>query len=1040
MKYFKLLFLVLFLCLFLALNTYAADTDLYVGGGTGIQPNILIIFDTSGSMDETVDTGIDYDPSTSYPTDPDHTDIVPTIVYRKRDNGEWFPLLQFAASVDDVGCPTARTTLTTYGQGIYTGKPNWDASRNRCTGTTRTLATGNWIKFLLASDGIYGTMKKIDIAKSVAKNFLNTIEDVKIGLMRFGSKKKTSGYDDTEGGRILYNITELTDSTRSDLIGQVDALTAGGYTPLAEVLYEAGLYFKGGESYFNWATSTTKVQYTSPLEYYCQKNYVILMTDGMSTKDKNSILSTAIGDRDGDQREPGMANDPIYDSDGSDFLDDVAKYYYDGDLRSDLQGQQNMFVYTIGFELSDTDDDSELARDLLRRTAQHGHGKFYNANNTAGLSDAFSSILSEILAKTSSFVAPIVPVSRMERTTAGDKIYLAFFRPEQIGMWSGNIKKYGVAQARDPLKGIEVGDILDRTDIKAIDSNGQFYATSKSYWGAGVQDGGEVEKGGVGQLLINRTSARNIYTYLGTDSNLSQSSNAFTKTNTSITPSLLGVSTDEDKNNLIDFVHGYDAYDDDGNTITTEKRDWILGSFLHSRPFIVHYADRTVIYAGSNDGMLHAFDDETGTELWAFIPPSLLGRLPELHADTPGVFVDGSPKAYLVQDSNGYPTKAILIFGLRRGGNKYYALDVTDPIHPTYSWKIDPDTMSQYAEMGQSWSSPVIGKIASGGDAQSAAFIGGGYDEGQDEATPPADDKGRAIYVVNVLDGSLVWKYSHAENPAMSYSIPSDITGLDVNGDGKVDRLYVGDTNARMWRFDIGNTDGKASWTGKIIFQSNPGESEERKIFYPPDVTFERQDGVDYEMLFFGTGDREAPKITTNIDRLYAVKDKNSGAILKEVDLVNVTNYYSLSQDDQAAMLNDIKTKSGWFIILEDSGEKCLATPVVFYGISYYTTFSPTFGSLEDPCFVGEGTARLYALNYATGEAAFNMDLTNDIGETVISKTDRSLVIGTAIPSGVVITVIGGKVAAYVGVGGGVIMPQLTTTRSMFPLHWKLVF
>ena len=38
----------------------------------------------------------------------------------------------------------------------------------------------------------------------------------------------------------------------------------------------------------------------------------------------------------------------------------------------------------------------------------------------------------------------------------------------------------------------------------------------------------------------------------------------------------------------------------------------------------------------------------------------------------------------------------------------------------------------------------------------------------------------------------------------MKYSIPSDITRLDSDGDGKVDRLYVGDTGGRVWRFDIG--------------------------------------------------------------------------------------------------------------------------------------------------------------------------------------------------------------------------------------------
>jgi len=57
----------------------------------------------------------------------------------------------------------------------------------------------------------------------------------------------------------------------------------------------------------------------------------------------------------------------------------------------------------------------------------------------------------------------------------------------------------------------------------------------------------------------------------------------------------------------------------------------------------------------------------------------------------------------------------------------------------------------------------------------------------------------------------------------------------------------------------------------------------------PPDVTLER-DSVDYEMLFFGTGDRENPKDTTVINRLYAVKDKNPPATLEESDLVDVTS------------------------------------------------------------------------------------------------------------------------------------------------------
>jgi type IV pilus assembly protein PilY1 len=1020
-----LLLFISFPFLFYTVNSFARDTDLYVGGGTGVEPNILIIFDNSGSMNDAIDTEVEYDPNTTYPASSKYPTIVSTKVYENR-YGDWFnPLRVFKDSISLVECSKARDFLTTKG-GPYIGPTN-----STCRWTNKTLATGNWLNFYLANDGIVGKAKKIDIAKKVIKNFLGTIDGVRVGLMIFNY---------SEGGKIHTYITELTDDARAGLIADVDAINASTWTPLAETLYEAGLYYQGKASYFN---SNTNYSTTMPIQYYCQRNYVILMTDGISTEDRNSILGTAIGDQDNDRREPpGASQDPKYGSNGSDYLDDVAKYLYDNDLHSTYQGKQNVITYTIGFAIDPIDKDTTKAYDLLQRTATHGHGKFFIATSGSSLADSFTTILGEILSKTSSFVAPIVPVSKLERTMAGDNIYLAFFKPIQSRMWSGNIKKYGVAQVNDPSKDILAGDILDVSGSKALDSKGEFYPGSQSYWTITSADGGEVEKGGVGEILRNRTTAREIYTYFGTNNDLTHSSNAFTKTNSSITSSLLGVSTTEDKDKVVDYVYGYDPYDDNGNGSTADKRDWILGAFLHSRPFIIHYGpnptDPSVIYAGSNDGMLHAFLDSNGEELWGFIPPNLLGRLKDLRSDSPGDYVDGSPKAYLSYDVSGNLNQAILIFGLRRGGNKYYALDVTDPYTPKYLWKIDPDTMNQFAEMGESWSSPVIGKIASGTGQQWVAFIGGGYDEGQDDdINPPADDRGRAIYVVDVLTGALVWRYSYAENTVMTYSIPSDITKLDMDGDGKVDRLYVGDTNARMWRFDIGNTDDRAdSWTGRIIFQSNPDTSAKRKIFYPPDVTFEEG----YELLFFGTGDREHPKEIKETDRLYAVKDKGSGSTLKDQDLIDVTEYYSKTQEEQASMINGIKTKSGWYTTLGDSGEKCLATPVVFQKTAYYTTFSPTFGSVTDPCFVGEGTARLYALKYDTGEAAFNLDVTNDVGGTVIKRSDRSMVIGTAIPSGVIITIIRGTATGYVGVGGGVFSPQLKSTKSLVPLHWKLVF
>ena len=175
------------------------------------------------------------------------------------------------------------------------------------------------------------------------------------------------------------------------------------------------------------------------------------------------------------------------------------------------------------------------------------------------------------------------------------------------------------------------------------------------------------------------------------------------------------------------------------------------------------------------------------------------------------------------------------------------------------------------------------------------------------------------------------------------------------------------------------------------------------------------------------------------------MKDRNSGNVLQDSDLVDVSlNLLQEPSTDETTknqILSNLKTKSGWFIKLDSKvGEKCLSSPVVYYKTAYFTTFSPSQGSITDPCFIGEGSAVLYAVKYDTGEAVFNLDLTNDVGGTVVKKSDRSLQIGTAIPSGVVITVIGGKVTAYVGVGGGLYRPGLSSTRSLFPLTWKLVF
>jgi type IV pilus assembly protein PilY1 len=162
-------------------------------------------------------------------------------------------------------------------------------------------------------------------------------------------------------------------------------------------------------------------------------------------------------------------------------------------------------------------------------------------------------------------------------------------------------------------------------------------------------------------------------------------------------------------------------------------------------------------------------------------------------------------------------------------------------------------------------------------------------------------------------------------------------------------------------------------------------------------------------------------------------------------DLLQKPNPTAGEITTQTQIRNDLKNKYGWFITLENNGEKCLARAVIFSGVVYYTTFTPDFADVGDICSLGEGTGRVYALQYASGMAAFNLDLTNDAeGQPppppTIYKSDRSMDIGGGIPSQVVVAVIKGDLVGYIGIGGGVFSPEMASKKNILPLFWRTVF
>jgi type IV pilus assembly protein PilY1 len=145
------------------------------------------------------------------------------------------------------------------------------------------------------------------------------------------------------------------------------------WTPLAESLYVAMQYFKQQPidpslaSLYNpgYQINATWDPYNQDGESaHCAKSFVLLFTDGSSTKDLN--IPNAYKNYDGDPNDPNTQS-PTYSDDGSDYLDDLALYARTNDLRPELEDDQNIelfVVYAFG--------DDPAARRLLKDASRNG--------------------------------------------------------------------------------------------------------------------------------------------------------------------------------------------------------------------------------------------------------------------------------------------------------------------------------------------------------------------------------------------------------------------------------------------------------------------------------------------------------------------------------------------------------------------------------------------------------------------------------------------------------------------------------------------
>jgi type IV pilus assembly protein PilY1 len=994
----------------------ADDTEIFVGRaldpGT---PNVLFIIDTSGSMDGIVESKLPYDSKKTYTgkcpagrvywssssTPPSCTsdswfnasalvcnaalsafvsagryqDRVARWDDRSGTNNDAWVSLDKDEKDDMVEC---RADYGVHGNGVdknktYPAERNqgpWIASGNASRVidwddySRMWLYTSNYVNY--NEDKSNKAQTRLDIVKDVVNELLASTTGINVGLMRFSR--------DGQGGPVLHAMSPI-ETSRASMTATINALDPSGNTPLAETLYEAGQYYAGRAVDFGLrstpvqsiASSRVGNNYKSPIVNQCQKNFVVLLTDGEPTDDDDADSKIAA--------LPGFQAATGVKKCSGNCLDEMSKYLQNRDLQSGLADDQVVDTYTIGF-FADAP--------LLKATAVNGNGKYYTADTADGLASAFSNVMKDIEAKDVTFTAPAISINNFNRLTHRNDLYFTLFHPLGTSHWDGNLKRYRLGTSGGEPR------ILDANDQIAIDENtNQFLPTAESYWTLTGADGGDTLKGGFRSRL---TANRKVYTITGSNPLLSAPENLVHENNAALTASLLGVSAAK-RTATIQWARGVDG---------SGKALKILGDAMHSVPVLISYGgsesnpDLTLYYT-TNDGYLHALNprapDSGELELFSFIPKELLPLIPVVSdptSTTPAKAwgLDG-PMTFWIKGDNGNGVvdageQIYLYFAMRRGGRNYYALDVTDRANPRLAWTIKGGSGS-FTELGQSWSDATLAKIKLNGAEKTVLVFAGGYDPNQDTPKPASADKqGRAVYIVDAETGARLWYAANAaDNPGanlplaqMTYSIPSAVRVIDMNGDGYDDRFYVGDMGGQIWRFDLSTTNTGASnlATGGVIASlQGAGTAGARRFYYPPSVSLVSDPYLGHFLsIAIGSGHRENPLGTGIEDRFYMIrdvyvqapqKDKNGKAVytaVKETNLVDVTN--DLSPD--LAVLN---ASAGWMIDLAQ-GEKVLAPSLTAAGKIFFTTYQPGGGGpLTCSASGASGKSRLYTVAVGSG-------------------------------------------------------------------------
>lgn len=735
---------------------------------------------------------------------------------------------------------------------------------------------------------------------------------------------------------------------------------ANGGTPLRQALYEIGSYYETDEP---WLTDPVNPDDAQKPMASCRQSFSILMTDGIQNGNLYDDGDADNADGSGGPSIAGVSGSsqsyeyepraPFKDNFYKTTLADVAMHFWKRDLRTDIDNEvplprvkkgrdkpfnpafwQHMVTMSIGFGVngnvtrdeardavydetdvswSDPGYDTGKIDDLLH-AAINSRGDYVSAQNTSQFQAGLERLLAQAQAGTGS--ASAAAVSSAVRGPQS-KSFTASYNG---GDWTGSL----VAK-----------------EVNSVSDGAVWRAKNKLRGAAG---------------------SRNLYTSKSDGSGVELAYNKLSGEQKNALDTKLDGSNGSFGSDRITWLQGDQTVNDQFRNYTNnpgsdDYKAYVLGDIVNSDPQIERkvnfghsafdasyvtyrgkstYMERPdVIYVGANDGFLHAFDAETGEELFGYMPSSLLeptavdGYAPINELMNPEYehrfFVDGTPTLMdaklSVGDSEKWRTVVVGTMGV--GGDQVFALDVTEPeafdIGDDLLWEFSDPDLDRGVQKAQ------VGRLANG---DWAAIFGSGHGASSGH-----------LFVVNLETGSLIKKLD-AGNAGVS-------TPVFTVDDGIVEYVYAGNMDGGLWRFDLSASKAK-DWESSKVFQTESPKGDPQPITSAPVIAdLPRTQGE--RVISFGTGSffKNGDDDDISVQSMYGIIDEQGSTsdiqrkdllvqeIIKDSDVADVeveqVNGSTKKKDFTVRQVSENKlsdSDKGWVLDLDEvDGERVVSQP-----------------------------------------------------------------------------------------------------------------